>query len=111
MIKQTLALVAAAVTSIAISTQASTANAYLNTGIHTPSSAVAANDVQVELVGYKFHNGHSVKSRGSKARKFKHHRRYNRHNFRGHHGHVSSPKHHKKSSKHKKVLILKKYWK
>ncbi|MEP6065992.1 MAG: hypothetical protein ABJ246_09165 [Paracoccaceae bacterium] len=126
MMKRTLTLLAAAVTSVAISTQASTAASNLPQNIGSAGFVSASSDVQLELVGYKFHNGRSKGrhgfNRGHRSRSGNvyhgnrrghqaHHGRQVHHGHNGHNGHNGhgvSSKHHEHSGKHKKVLILKK---
>ncbi|MEO9516522.1 MAG: hypothetical protein ABJH45_15250 [Paracoccaceae bacterium] len=127
MMKRTLTLIAAAATSIAISTQASTAASNLPQNIGSAGYVSTSSDVQFELVGYKFHNGHGKGRHGFKRTqrvRSGHKYQSNHHNghkvnhghkvhhgqkaHHGHKGHGASSKHHELSSKEKKVLILKK---
>ena len=120
MIKRTITLLAAAATSIAISTQASTAASNLPQNIGSAGYVSTSSDVQFELVGYKFHNGHSKGRHGFKRSNrvrggHKYHSKHhgNHHGHKVHHGHKGHgvSKHHGLSSTEKKVLILKKLFK
>ncbi len=107
MMKRTVTLIAAALTSAAITTQSASAAAYNDPGIRTAEALFTANDAQVVQAGFKHHRSHGFKHRGYKVKKFKRHG-HGVKKVKKYHGHAPASKKHHKIKKFEKALILKK---